>query len=151
MHWMIEPLRRYADFSGRSRRMEYWMWVLFNTVVTSILIGFIFAGMPWSEIMAREQATAAGMVYTGPEGAPGVSFYIGLALIGLWTLGTIVPNIAVAVRRLHDQDKSGWLYLISFIPFGGLVLFVFFLLDGTRGPNQYGPDPKGHDGAGTFS
>ena len=54
----------------------------------------------------------------------------------------MIPNLAVTIRRLHDQDKSGWWLLISFIPFGGLVLLVFMFIDGTPGENEYGPSPK---------
>lgn len=60
----------------------------------------------------------------------------------LVALAIIVPSLAVSVRRLHDQDKSGWWLLINLIPFGGIVLLVFFCTDGTRGPNRFGPDPK---------
>ncbi|MDZ3831226.1 MAG: DUF805 domain-containing protein [Sphingopyxis sp.] len=64
--------------------------------------------------------------------------------LGIFALATIIPSIAVAVRRLHDQDKSGWFYLLSFIPYvGGIILLVFMCIDGTRGPNRFGPDPKG--------
>ncbi len=70
-------------------------------------------------------------------GSPGV---IG----GLYSLAILVPGIAVGIRRLHDTDRSGWWFLIVFVPFiGGLVLLVFMLLGGTQGDNQFGPDPKG--------
>lgn len=120
------PLMRYADFSGRSQRMEYWMFTLFYTLVIIVLVGFaIFFGSP-----AGQDRTLAENYF--------------LVVTGLWVVGTIVPSIAVTVRRLHDQDKSGWFYLISFVPYvGGLVLFIFMCLDGTAGPNRYGPDPKG--------
>lgn len=120
------PLMRYADFSGRSQRMEYWMFTLFYTLVIMVLVGFaIFFGSP------------AGEDHTLAE-----NYFLGVTL--LWVLGTIVPSIAVAVRRLHDQDKSGWFYLISFIPYvGGFVMLIFMCLEGTAGPNRYGPDPKG--------
>ena len=64
-------------------------------------------------------------------------------IFGLLWLAIIIPSLAVTVRRLHDQDKTGWLVLLGLIPFvGGLILLVFMLLEGTKGPNQYGPDPK---------
>jgi uncharacterized membrane protein YhaH (DUF805 family) len=118
--YMKLPLQRYADFSGRSRRMEYWMFFvgyLGAAIIASILDGILgMSGM-------------IGGVY-GP-----------LAL--LLGLGCIVPSIACMVRRLHDQDKSGWFALLAFIPLlGGLILLVFMFLEGTRGDNQYGPDPK---------
>lgn len=118
--YMKLALSRYADFSGRSRRMEYWMFFLLNigvSIVATILDGIL--GM-------------SGMI----AGAYGP-----LSVIAM--LALLVPGIAVAVRRLHDQDKSGWWLLLAFIPIlGGLVLLVFMFLEGTKGDNQYGPDPK---------
>ena len=60
----------------------------------------------------------------------------------LYGLATFLPSLAVAVRRLHDTDKSGWYLLLSLVPFVSLVLFVFYLLEGNNGKNQYGNDPK---------
>ena len=66
------------------------------------------------------------------------------AVYGLIMLGLLIPSLAVSIRRLHDTNRSGWWILIGLIPFlGALVLIVFYLLDGTPGPNKYGPDPKG--------
>ncbi len=125
------PLLRYADFSGRSQRMEYWLFTLFYALVIVVLLGFaILFGSP-----AGEERTLAENYF--------------LAVTGLWVLGTIIPSIAVTVRRLHDQDKSGWYYFISFVPYvGGIVMLIFMCLDGTSGPNRYGPDPKGGLGYG---
>lgn len=121
MEWMLMPLHRYADFNGRSRRKEYWMFFLF---VIAVYVGLALIGS----------------VLSG--GAEGFGT-IGGILITIFGLGIIVPSIAVQVRRFHDQDKSGWFVLLGFIPFiGGLIVFVFMLLEGTDGPNQYGPDPK---------
>jgi uncharacterized membrane protein YhaH (DUF805 family) len=143
MHWMFMPFRRYADFSGRSRRMEFWMYTLFHSIITTVFVILFIASFPWAEMIAQSQAEQTGMIYTGPPATPGAGIYIFGLLWILWALATLIPTIAVSVRRLHDQDKSGWLYLISFIPFGSIVLLIFYFLDGTRGPNQYGPDPKG--------
>ena len=62
----------------------------------------------------------------------------------IYTAGIIVPSLAVSVRRLHDTDRSGWWLLLGLIPFGGIILLIFYLLDGTPGTNRYGPDPKTH-------
>ena len=71
----------------------------------------------------------------------------GLLVFGLLYLAIIIPSIAVQVRRFHDQDKSGWMVLLGLIPYvGGIILLVFMLLEGTRGPNRFGPDPKDPDG-----
>jgi uncharacterized membrane protein YhaH (DUF805 family) len=113
-------LNKYATFSGRARRSEYWWWYLFVTIV------FIVAG-----ILDR----AVGLTYSD------------LTLGGGWiaTIAAIVflvPNLAVAVRRLHDTGRSGWWLLIGLVPFiGFFVLLYFFVLD-SENDNQYGPYPK---------
>ena len=67
-----------------------------------------------------------------------------LMIYGLVLLALLIPSVAVAIRRLHDTNRRGWWILIGLIPLiGQLVLFVFYLLDGTPGPNRFGPDPKG--------
>ena len=130
MEWMLLPLKRYAQFDGRSRRMEYWMFQL----------GIVLAYIALLIVSAVFGAIS--------ESLGGIVMFAGLAVIGL---GCIVPTIAVGVRRLHDQDKSGWLMLLAFVPIASLVLLVFMFLDGTPGPNQYGEDPKGRTGADTFA
>lgn len=121
MEWMLMPLKRYADFSGRSRRKEYWMFLL-GVVIVAIVLSVMEAAMGMNGMVAG--------VY-GP-------------LTTLLVLGLIIPGIAVQVRRFHDQDKSGWFVLLGFIPIvGGLIVLVFMLLEGTKGPNRFGPDPKG--------
>ena len=132
MDWMLLPYRRYADFSGRSRRKEYWMFALFQFIVAIVLYAVLFAGFPTVD------------EYGQMAGAPGPLFYVGGILLFIFWLGSFIPSLAVLVRRLHDQDKSGWWILISFVPFvGGIVLLVFMFLDGTPGPNRFGEDPKG--------
>ena len=129
MDWMLMPLKRYADFSGRSRRKEYWMFFLLQMIV---LIALVSVGL-----------AAGGM---GEE--PGGLFLI---LLLLYVAAFFIPNLAVQVRRFHDQDKSGWFVLLGFIPYlGGLIVLVFMCLEGTRGPNQYGDDPKGLGSAEVF-
>lgn len=137
--WMVEPLRRYADFNGRSRRTEYWMFALLQVIVYVLCFGMIIAGMPWGELESN------------PDAEPSPIAILGILLIALWWLVTFIPSLAVKVRRLHDSDKSGWLVLLFvFLTFllsiiGWVVQAVFMLLEGTRGPNQYGDDPKGGD------
>ena len=160
MEWMILPLKRYADFNGRSRRMEYWMFMLFSTIMVLIFGAIMLIGLPWAE-MAAQSANAGAMTadkFGGagapatPEFNPGAMFWIGLGLLSLWILGTLIPGIAVTVRRFHDQDKSGWMYCLSFIPYvGGLILIVFMCFDGTPGSNRYGPDPKGRGAGDVFA
>jgi uncharacterized membrane protein YhaH (DUF805 family) len=129
MDWMLMPLRRYAEFSGRSQRKEYWMFTLFIFIV-SIVVGII------EGILGIN--TMVGGVY-GP-------------LTVLLLLGTLIPSIAVGIRRLHDTDRSGWWLLIALVPLiGAIVLLVFYVTDGTPGPNRFGPDPKGNVDPQTFS
>lgn len=133
MKWMFLPYRRYFDFSGRSRRLEYWLFTLLTILVTILSIVLIFAGFP---VAADWQASG-----TGPEF--GIAFWLGLGGMGVFWLASFIPGIAVTIRRFHDQDLSGWLYLLNFIPYiGGLIVFVMMCLDGTRGANRFGPDPK---------
>lgn len=121
MEYMIMPLKRFADFQGRSRRKEYWMFQL--GIILMYVAFMVFAGA-FGAILGE---TASSIV---------------LLPLFLIVLAIIVPSLAVTVRRLHDQDKSGWWILINFIPLGGIVLLVFMCLEGTSGTNQYGPDPK---------
>lgn len=127
MEWMFMPYRRYADFSGRSTRREYFMFTLLSIIVVFGSIVLMAAG--------------GGLTERG-EAAPGVLFWIGGAAIAIWGIASIIPSIAVQVRRFHDQDRSGWMILLGFIPYvGGLIVFIFMCLEGTRGTNRYGPDP----------
>lgn len=126
MEWMIMPLKRYAEFSGRSRRKEYWMFVLFQILllVPLMLLAIALGG-------------------TSDDPSDPLSGGLTLAVLGIYFLVFLIPGLAVQVRRFHDQDKSGWFILLGFIPYiGGLILFVFMCLEGTRGPNRFGPDPK---------
>ena len=136
MEWMLMPLKRYADFSGRSRRKEYWMFTLGLVILYSLIIGVMLA--------------TAG---ADPEGA-GLGLMSGTSLIVIVVLllALIIPSLAVTVRRFHDQDKSGWFVLINFIPYiGGIIVLVMMCLEGTRGPNRFGPDPKGENVQEVFS
>ncbi|MES2780390.1 MAG: DUF805 domain-containing protein [Bacteroidota bacterium] len=119
MKWYLQVLKKYADFNGRARRKEYWMFALFNFI-------FIIVAM----ILDNVFGTTIGMV---PYGL----FYI------VYALAVLIPCIAVAVRRLHDVGKSGWMFLIALIPIvGGIWLLVLFCTDGVAGPNEYGANPK---------
>lgn len=129
MEWMILPYRRYADFSGRSRRKEYWLFALFYVLVMLVL-NAVFG--------TNEVVRGTGSFVYGTR-LVGAGSWVG----GLFALFSLVPSLAVSVRRLHDQDRSGWLLLLWLIPFlGWFALLVLMLLEGTRGANRYGPDPK---------
>lgn len=127
--------RRYVDFQGRSARSEYWWVQLYFLIVYAILFALMMPGL-----MASENG-----------GEPGALFMIAALLFAIFALANILPAIAVTVRRFHDQDKSGWFYLLAFIPYvGGIIIIIFMCLKGTSGPNRFGPDPLGHD-ADVFS
>ncbi len=145
MEWMLLPFRRYADFSGRSRRKEYWMFALLYLIVALICGGIMFSGISFSAI---EQAAEAG----AEPAAPGVMFWIGMTIMMVFVLASFIPSLAVTVRRFHDQDKSGWFVLLNFVPYvGGLIVFVFMCLDGTHGPNRFGADPKDPNSVDVFA
>jgi uncharacterized membrane protein YhaH (DUF805 family) len=128
MYWMLLPLKRYADFDGRSRPLEYWLFTLAFWLALFVPIG---VAAFWG--LLSDRGTEPGV------SALGASL---IALMGVTFLALLIPKLAVTVRRLHDSDKSGWFYLIGFIPYvGGLILFVLTVLPGTPGDNRYGPDP----------
>lgn len=120
MKWYLKVLKQYADFSGRARRTEYWMYTLFNIIFL---------------IIAAVLDNVLGLKFS-PEIPYG---YIYL----LYALVTLIPGLAVSVRRLHDIDKSGWFLFISLIPIiGGIWLLVLYCTEGTPGRNKYGVNPK---------
>lgn len=120
MSWFVLAWQRAADFSGRSRRKEYWYFQLFNAIVMMFLV--LFA-------VAFSDQGKPNMI------AFGIMFAYGVILF--------VPALAVTIRRLHDIGKSGWWYFIAFIPLiGGIILFVFTVLDSEPNANQWGLDPK---------
>lgn len=106
----------YSNFSGRSRRSEYWYFPLFNTLIYFLL--FLPAAVLQNEML--------------------------MLLPGLYILASLIPSLALAVRRLHDTNRSGWFLLLGFIPLvGAIIMLVFMLEDSQYGENKYGPNPKG--------
>lgn len=107
--------QKYADFSGRARRAEYWSFALCSSVISGIL----------------------GMLYNWTNA--GIFQILG----SVFSLAILVPGLALAWRRLHDIGKSGAWYLIGLIPIvGWIILIVWFCKEGDRGPNMFGSDPK---------
>jgi len=120
MNWYLEVLKKYAVFSGRARRKEYWYFSLFNLLITIVLA-----------------------VIDGMTGTLIAEANIGL-LGGIYALAILIPLLAVSVRRLHDTDRSGWWLLIALIPLiGVIVILVFMVQDSKPNENQYGSNPKG--------
>ncbi len=128
MDWYRMVWRKYAEFNGRSRRTEYWMFLLFNVLAILVLGAVAVAGVAMSN--------QRGSILFIP--------------LGLYILAAIIPSLAVATRRFHDTGKSGWLLLLlivlGMIPFAGiiasLIQIVFLCTDSEPGANQYGPNPK---------
>ncbi len=123
--------RNYANFQGRASRSEYWFFALFVFIVAAILSALMFATVDFN----TQQISGLG--------------YVVIAILAVFYLAILIPSIAVAVRRLHDRNMSGWWYLgfivLSAIPFVGIVasiaMLVIFCLKGTDGDNRFGPDP----------
>ena len=119
MSWYLEALKKYAVFSGRARRMEFWYFFLFNLIAVIVLT-------------LIDTLIGTFNIVQG----------VGL-LSSIYSLAVLIPYLAVTVRRLHDIDRTGWWILIYLIPLiGVIVLLVFALTPGTPGSNSYGPDPK---------
>ncbi len=117
MSWYLAALKKYAVFSGRARRKEYWMFVLFYLIFTIVL------------------SVIDSILGIGEEG--------GGLLSGLFVLAMLIPSLAVTFRRLHDTDRSGWWLLIGFVPLiGSIVILVFMIQDSQPGENRYGTNPK---------
>jgi uncharacterized membrane protein YhaH (DUF805 family) len=119
MQWYAKVLRQYADFTGRARRTEFWMFTFVSAIIGIVL------------------SLVDEVVFVGP----GVSTTGWLGTI--YGLAVLLPTLAVGARRLHDTGRSGWWLLLAIIPLiGAIVLIVFFALEGQRTTNSYGPDPK---------
>jgi uncharacterized membrane protein YhaH (DUF805 family) len=119
MNWYLMVLKKYAQFEGRSRRKELWMFTLFNCLFSwpLYILGLVF------------HENALGSIFLG--------------LYFIYALAVLVPCLAVGVRRLHDTGKSGWMILLVLIPLvGGIIVLVFMVLDSDPGVNKYGPNPK---------
>lgn len=115
LEWIKLPLKRYADFNGRSRRKEFWLFQLLYVPITLAVI--LFAGI--------------GL------------FDLATLILAVSVLGLFIPQLALQVRRFHDQDKSGWFALFNIIPYIGIfITLIFMCIEGTKGENRFGPDPK---------
>jgi uncharacterized membrane protein YhaH (DUF805 family) len=131
MDQMILPFKKYAQFSGRASRSEYWMFQLLYFIVALFCIALMFLG-----VGERGLAGIFG-------GGWGTSTSLGFAILVAWVVLAFIPNLTVTVRRFHDQNLEGWYVLFYLIPWlGQLVVFIFMCLPGTEGDNKFGPDPK---------
>jgi uncharacterized membrane protein YhaH (DUF805 family) len=136
MEWYLMAWRKYAEFDGRSRRKEYWMFALFNILAVFALSVLAMAG--------------AAILSTRGTDVSENGFILLFIPIGIYGLAITIPSLAVATRRFHDIGKSGWLLFLlialGIIPVVGFVTaiiqIVFLCQDSVPGPNQYGPNPK---------
>ncbi|WP_242446484.1 DUF805 domain-containing protein [Nonlabens agnitus] len=113
--------KKYADFNGRARRSEYWYFYLFNVLV------FLALYIPVIALIVAESELVI---------LPGI-------LLAIYGLGIIIPSLAAVVRRLHDTGRSGWYYLLGFIPLvGRIIILIFTIEDSKPGTNEWGPNPK---------
>jgi uncharacterized membrane protein YhaH (DUF805 family) len=120
MNWFLVVLKKYATFSGRAQRAEYWYFLLFSSLIVIAL------SVIDSITGSYNEDTGWGL------------------LSGLYSVAVLLPSIAVGARRLHDTSRTAWWLLIGLIPvIGTIVLIIFFVLDSTPGDNAYGPNPKG--------
>ena len=110
MDYFIGALKQYADFTGRARRKEYWMFILIYMIINIVLAVL---------------------------GLDAVSMLVGLVLL--------IPSISIATRRLHDIGRSGWWQLIVLVPFIGIIVLIFFLVQDSHDANDYGANPKLHE------
>ncbi|MHC4639223.1 MAG: DUF805 domain-containing protein [Planctomycetota bacterium] len=121
MFWYIESLKKYADFSGRAHRKEFWIFYLSHFIIV-FLMGF-FASL------------CSGLLYNVNIEVLGLILY-------LYAAAVLIPSLAVLVRRLHDTGRSGWWFFLSFVPVGDIVLLIFLVQGSQQGDNQYGPNPN---------
>ncbi|MFF2328276.1 MULTISPECIES: DUF805 domain-containing protein [unclassified Streptomyces] len=113
MHWYLDVLKKYAVFSGRARRQEFWMYTLFNIIAIIIL------------------AIIDAVIGSTP------------VIVAIYYVAIILPTLGVGARRLHDTGRSGWWLLFGIVPLvGEITLFVLMCLEGDRGQNAHGQDPK---------
>lgn len=128
MDLMLQPLRKYADFNGRARRSEYWLFALFVALVQMAagILSWFVGGDLRRDAFATPASAVIALIYFG------------------FCLYILIPSLAVSFRRLHDTGRTAWWLLLGLIPIlGQLVLLIFMILDGTPGDNRYGASPKG--------
>jgi uncharacterized membrane protein YhaH (DUF805 family) len=111
-------MTKYADFSGRARRSEYWYFFLFNVLV-SIVASIV------DNVLGTDTVTGTGLV------------------AGLASLALLLPSLAVCARRLHDISRSGWWLLVGLIPLVGWIVLIVWFVQDSHGDNAHGPSPKG--------
>jgi uncharacterized membrane protein YhaH (DUF805 family) len=123
---------KYVRFDGRASRSEYWWWALTNFIVLAVLYTLYGIGAATSE----SQTVSNGSITTTAMTSPSVLFVIAGILIGIWGLGTIIPNLAITWRRLHDANFAGPFYFLAIIPIVGPIILLVFLVMGSKPEGQ---------------
>lgn len=144
MKWMLMPLRRYADFSGRSRRKEFWMFFLFQFLLQIAFLVLM--------ILLLSTATSAAQIALDPISQQDLSgsivpIFLLMAIWGIFWLAMLIPNAALVVRRFNDQGVPGFVGILLYIgtvifTLPGTLILIFISLEGKKGDNHYGRDPK---------
>lgn len=149
MTWMFLPFKRAMDFSGRSCRREYWMFMVLKVICAALLaVALTFTGV-----------VAAAPIFSGRAGAALLGNVTAIAAIAAWLLIFLLPEIALTIRRWHDIGNSGWVIVVlmvwSLLPvigfLGGIVHLVAMCLPGNKSANRYGPNPLRGSGAQGFA
>lgn len=126
--------KNYVNFSGRSRRSEYW-WPVLGCGIVNVVLYIVFLGGMTAALLSESGDPSAGA---------GGALIVSFILIAIFNLAIIVPSLSVMIRRLHDIGKSGAWFFIAFVPLvGSIVLLVFMCMDSQPGSNDWGPNPKG--------
>lgn len=111
MEYFIDAYKKYADFSGRASRQQYWMFILIYMIIYLVLIG--------------------------------IDSVLGIIILSsIFSLGSFIPSLSIAARRLHDTGRSGWWQLIIFLPLIGVIVLLVFFVQDSHDQNEYGPNPK---------
>ena len=125
MNYYLKVLKQYADFNGRARRKEYWIYNIINSIIGGLLFFLDYLLGTTIDFLDLGEGNSLGILYL------------------VYALFVFIPGVAVAVRRLHDVGKSGWMLLIALIPLiGAIWLLVLYLTNSNPGENKYGPNPK---------
>lgn len=137
MGWMLLPLKRYAEFSGRSRRKEFWFFFLFQMLVQ----------IAWLVLFIGYIAFSSNGFDPDPDDGGSLAFLIFPLIYAVFWLGILIPNVALITRRFHDQNINGMvgilLYVATiFLTFPGLIILIFMAIEGKKGENLFGEDPK---------
>jgi len=152
MHLILLPYHRYFDFRGRSRRLEFWLFTLINLAIT-FLFGWLVLALAPEELhalMAKDQLTPAEAEQLGFLFFQDTAIFLLTVAYITYSLFILIPSVAVSVRRLHDINLTGWLYLgfafLTVVPilglFAPLLFLIVMMLPGSSGANAYGDDPR---------